>query len=61
MILRVVSTTHFASRRNAGAFTGPAMACSTRPSGAQKYEATLPPCFWVGPFGVWTTRNVPTF
>ena len=31
--------------------------CSTRPSGAQKYEATLPPCF-CPPL---TIRNVATF
>ena len=31
-----VSTTHFASRSMVGALTGPAMQCSTRPSGAQK-------------------------
>src|SRR5262245_60797636 len=38
------------------ASTGPATTCSTRPSGAQKYAATLPPCFW--PL---TILNVATF
>ena len=38
------------------ASTGPAMACSTRPSGAQKYDATFPPCFWAP-----TILNVATF
>jgi hypothetical protein len=40
-----VSTVHFASRRKVAASTGPATQFSTRPSGAQKYAATLPPCF----------------
>src|SRR5262249_1738132 len=43
----VVSTTHFDSRSMVAASTGPATQCSTRPSGAQKYAATLPPCFWL--------------
>src|SRR5438477_11872041 len=51
-----VPTTHLASLKNVPASTGPAIQCSTRPSGAQKYEATLPPCFCLP-----TIRKVPTF
>src|SRR5262249_56059847 len=51
-----VWTTHFASLSMTEAFTGPATTCSTRPSGAQKYDATLPPC--LAPL---TILNVATF
>src|SRR5256885_15456948 len=57
-----VSTTHLASLSMVAAFTGPATQCSTRPSGAQKYAATLPPCLvGTAPFGVVTILNVATF
>src|SRR5262249_10043067 len=56
MAFVALSTTHFASRSMVAASTGPATQCRTRPSGAQKYAATLTRCFCLP-----TIRKVPTF